>query len=171
MSPAAQAQVNEQTQDAVKVAPKPKLDARQQRCIDDLRIVMTSLVDLIDAENKALKDHDINAVKALSANKWTLTRNYRNQMQAIVDMPDLLQILEDDQRSQLRSLGDRLNKASVRNGQLLSANMEAANRVMNAVVQGVKQATERNAVYGKNGMIRGQSPDGRPMAVSYNREL
>jgi len=132
---------------------------------------MTNLIELIDTENKALSGHDFNTVKALSANKWTLTRNYRNQMQAIADTPDILQILEDDEQLALRSLGERLNSASQHNGRLLSANIDAANRVMNAVVQGVKAANERNAIYGKSGALREQTPDGRPVAVSYNKEL
>jgi flagellar biosynthesis/type III secretory pathway chaperone len=148
-----------------------KAHDRRHRCIQDLRIVMTNLVELIDAENKALSGHDINTVKALSANKWTLTRNYRNQMQAIADTPDILQILEDDERQSLHHLGQRLHTATERNGQLLSANIDAANRVMNAVVDGVKQANERNAVYGKSGALRGHTADGRPVAVSFNQEL
>lgn len=144
---------------------------RQRRSIEDLRIVMSSLTELIDAENAALSGHDIETVKALSANKWTLARNYRNQMQAIADTPDILQILEEDERASLRSLGERLQSATERNERLLSANIEAANRVMHAVVEGVKQAQERNATYGKSGALKGATADGRPLAVSFNKEL
>jgi flagellar biosynthesis/type III secretory pathway chaperone len=144
---------------------------RSRRNLDDLRLVMTNLSDLIDAENAALAGHDIDAVKALSANKWTLTRNYRNQMQAIADAPDILQILEDEERNRLRDLGLRLRTVTMRNERLLSANIAAANRVMHAVVDGVRQAQERNAVYGKSGSLKSAPPDGRPMAVSFNKEL
>jgi hypothetical protein len=132
---------------------------------------MANLTELINAENEALSGHDIDAVKALSANKWTLTRNYRNQMQAIADAPDILQILDDDERNSLRDLGRRLVTATERNEILLSANIAAANRVMHAVVEGVRQAQERNAIYGKSGSLRGATADGRPMAVSFNKEL
>ncbi|MGE4526867.1 MAG: flagellar protein FlgN [Rhodospirillaceae bacterium] len=144
---------------------------RHRRSIEDLRIVMSSLTELIDAENAALSGHDIETVKALSANKWTLARNYRNQMQAIVDAPDILQILEEEERASLRSLGERLQTATERNERLLTANIEAANRVMHAVVDGVKQAQERNATYGKTGALKAATADGRPLAVSFNKEL
>jgi len=144
---------------------------RHRRSIEDLRIVMSSLTELIDAENAALSGHDIETVKALSANKWTLARNYRNQMQAIVDAPDILQILEEEERASLRSLGERLQTATERNERLLTANIDAANRVMHAVVDGVKQAQERNATYGKTGALKGATADGRPLAVSFNKEL
>ncbi|WP_337995991.1 hypothetical protein [Oleispirillum naphthae] len=144
---------------------------RHRRSIEDLRIVMSSLTELIDAENAALSGHDIETVKALSVNKWTLARNYRNQMQAIVDAPDILQILEEDERASLRSLGERLQTATERNERLLTANIEAANRVMHAVVEGVKQAQERNAIYGRSGALKGSTADGRPLAVSFNKEL
>jgi len=155
------------------IAPRTRTSApdRRRRSIEDLRIAMSSLTQLIDAENTALAGHDIDTVKALSANKWTLARNYRNQMQAIADTPDILQILEEDERASLRSLGERLQTATERNERLLTANIEAANRVMHAVVDGVKQAQERNAIYGKTGALKGCSPEGRPLAVSFNKEL
>ncbi|MBN2751535.1 MAG: flagellar export chaperone FlgN [Rhodospirillaceae bacterium] len=159
------------TQTQTKPKTAPTAQDRQRRCIEDLRLVMHNLAELIDVENTALSSHDIDTVKALAANKWTLARNYRNQMQAVADAPDILQILGDDERTDLRSLGERLQSASERNERLLSANMEAANRVMHAVVNGVKQAQERNAIYGKTGALKGSTSDGRPMAVSYNKEL
>ncbi len=150
---------------------EPVKTDRNRRSLDDLRLVMANLAELIDAENKALAGHDIDAVKALSANKWTLTRNYRNQMQAIADAPDILQILEADERDSLRDLGLRLQNVTEHNERLLSANITAANRVMHAVVEGVRQSQERNAIYGKSGSLRGGTADGRPMAVSFNKEL
>ena len=150
------------------VAAKPD---RRRFGLDDLRLVMRNLADLIDTENTALSGHDIDAIKALSANKWTLTRNYRKQMQAIADTPDILQLLEEDERAALKSLGERLQSVTERNERLLSANIEAANRVMRAVVDGVRHAQERNAIYGKSGALRASAPDGRPLAVSFNKEL
>lgn len=148
-----------------------ELTPRARRSIDDLRLVMTNLANLIEAENDALTAHDIDVVKALSANKWTLTRNYRNQMQAVADAPDMLRQLEADERGQLRELGERLDRAAKRNELLLSASIDAANRAMHAVVDGVKKASERGTVYGRTGTLHGVAPDGRPIAVSYNKEL
>ncbi|SBW01329.1 hypothetical protein KL86APRO_11411 [uncultured Alphaproteobacteria bacterium] len=149
----------------------PELKPRDRRNIDDLRLVMTNLANLIETENAALGEHKLDVVKALSANKWTLTRNYRNQMQAIADAPSILQCLEPEERAQLRTLGERLDRECKRNELLLEANIDAANRVMQAMVDGVKQASERGTVYGRTGTIKGISPDGRPLAVSFNREL
>lgn len=148
-----------------------ELTPRDRRNIDDLRLVMTNLTGLIEAENDALTAHNIDTVKALSANKWTLTRNYRNQMQAIADAPDILKLLEVEERASLRELGERLNRAAARNELLLSANIDAANRVMHAVVDGVRKAAERGTVYSRSGALHGVAPDGRPLAVSYNKEL
>lgn len=149
----------------------PELAPRDRRIVDDLRLVMTNLAGLIEAENDALTAHDIEVVKALSANKWTLTRNYRNQMQAVADAPEMLKLLEVEERAVLRELGERLNRAAMRNELLLSANIDAANRVMHAVVEGVRKVQERGTVYGRSGALHGIAPDGRPLAVSYNKEL
>lgn len=148
-----------------------ELAPRDRRAVDDLRLVMTNLAGLIEAENDALTAHNIDTVKALSANKWTLTRNYRNQMQAVADAPDMLKLLESDERALLRELGERLNRAAKRNEMLLSANIDAANRVMHAVVDGVRKAQERGTVYNHSGALHGVAPDGRPLAVSFNKEL
>lgn len=148
-----------------------RLAPRDRRNVDDLRLVMTNLAGLIEAENDALTAHNIDTVKALSANKWTLTRNYRNQMQAVADAPDMLKLLEVEERTLLRELGERLNRAAKRNELLLSANIDAANRVMHAVVEGVRKAQERGTVYSRSGALHGVAPDGRPLAVSYNKEL
>lgn len=151
--------------------PTTELAPRDRRIVDDLRLVMTNLAGLIEAENDALTAHDIEVVKALSANKWTLTRNYRNQMQAVADAPEMLKLLEVEERAVLRELGERLNRAAMRNELLLSANIDAANRVMHAVVEGVRKVQERGTVYGRSGALHGIAPDGRPLAVSYNKEL
>lgn len=145
---------------------------RDRRIVEDLRLAMNSLAELIDAENRALAEHDMDAVKALSANKWTLTRNYRQQMQAVVENPAILKSAADTDRHALRLLGERLNSGAMRNGILLTASIEAASRVMRAVVSGVRQAQERHATsYGKDGVLAGRLAEGRPVAVSYNKEL
>lgn len=147
------------------------LKPRDRRNIDDLKLVMGNLANLIEAENLALVEHNLDAVKALSANKWTLTRNYRNQMQAIADAPSILHALDAEERAEMRTLGERLDRECKRNELLLDAHIDAANRVMHAMVEGVKQASERGAVYGRSGALTGISADGRPLAVSFNREL
>lgn len=152
-------------------APAIELKPRDRRAIDDLKLVMGNLANLIEAENAALGVHNLDAVKALSANKWTLTRNYRNQMQAIADAPMILQALDPEERAEMRTLGERLDRECKRNELLLEANIDAANRVMSAMVDGVRQASERGAVYGRSGSLKGISADGRPLAVSFNREL
>lgn len=147
------------------------LKPRDRRTIDDLKLVMTNLANLIEAENGALNEHKLDTVKALSANKWTLTRNYRNQMQGIADAPMILQALDPEERAEMRALGERLDRECKRNELLLEANIDATNRVMQAMVEGVKKAAERGTVYGRSGALHGISPDGRPLAVSFNREL
>jgi hypothetical protein len=42
---------------------------------------------------------------------------------------------------------------------------------MHAVVEGVRKAQERGTVYSRSGALHGVAPDGRPLAVSYNKEL
>lgn len=157
--------------EAVAAAPAIELKPRDRRALDDLKLVMGNLANLIEAENAALGVHNLDAVKALSANKWTLTRNYRNQMQAVADAPMMLQTLDPEERAEMRALGERLDRECKRNELLLEANIDAANRVMSAMVDGVKQAAERGAVYGRSGALKGISADGRPLAVSFNREL
>lgn len=134
---------------------------------DDLVWACTNLCELLEVENEALTQHDIQTVRDLSDNKAALARIYEQALLPMSEDPSLVDGLEPEQREELTALGRRLQELVEVNARILKAEMEATNRLMDAVVSAVKTNAPNTVTYGKGGAFDGhKGPEHNSVALN-----
>lgn len=125
---------------------------------DDIVWVCTHLCDLLEYENEALADHDDSAVRELAENKSALAHIYEQSVAPMADDPELVESLTPEQKEELTALGHRLKALVEENARLLTAEMEAYDMLMEAMVQAVKTSQNAPVTYSRAGAMDGHSP-------------
>ncbi|MDA8230483.1 MAG: flagellar protein FlgN [Magnetospirillum sp.] len=100
---------------------------------EDLIWVCTNLCELIEVENAALARHDSAAVRELAENKAALAQFYEQLVAPIAANPGLAEGLEPDRKEELAAIGNRLAELMVVNTTLLTAEIGACQRLMDAL--------------------------------------
>ncbi|MGE5545646.1 MAG: flagellar protein FlgN [Solirubrobacterales bacterium] len=137
---------------------------------EDLVWCCTNLCDLLEVENEALARHDASTVHELSENKAALARIYEQTVLPLAEDPSLADALEPEQREELTELGRRLQELVEANARMLKAEMEARQRLMDAVVSAVKSNSNQNVTYGRRGAFDSHlGPEAN--SVSFNQTL
>ncbi|WP_218128435.1 hypothetical protein [Rhodospira trueperi] len=131
-----------------------------------------TLADLLIEENKALRVHDVEAVKALTERKNTCTHVYRQRMLAIHRDPGHLTGLPEDEREIVRATGVWLEAHLSENARLLKSTMEGTNRLMGLVVKAVREVNEEQAAgYAADGRLDDSGHVPSRVTLSYNQNL
>jgi hypothetical protein len=131
-----------------------------------------TLADLLIEENKALRVHDVEAVKALAERKNTCTQVYRQRMLAIHRDPGHLTGLPEDEREVVRATGVWLDAHLSENARLLKSTMEGTNRLMGVVVKAVREVNgDRAAGYDAGGRLDESGHVPSRVTLSYNQNL
>jgi len=137
---------------------------------DDLVWACTNLCDLLEYENEALRNHDVDAIRGLAHNKNALARIYTQSVAPMADEPALAEELEQDQKDELMGLGLRLKTLVEENAMRLRAEMEATQRFMDAVVSAVKSNAINSVNYDRIGGYEVQA-NGEKNSIAFNRTL
>ncbi len=137
---------------------------------DDIVWACANLCDLLEVENEALANHDIQTVRELADNKSALARIYEQSVLPMAEDPSLADELEPEQKDELTELGRRLQGLVEENARRLKAEMEAAERLMDAVANAVKTGATSTCKYGKTGQFDGRAGTER-QSVSFNETL
>jgi hypothetical protein len=138
---------------------------------DDLVFACSSLCDLLEIENEALASHDAETVEVLAENKAALARMYESSMEPLIDDPSLAETLLPEQAEELRALGLRLQALVAVNAMRLKAEMECCRRVMDVVVNAVKQNATKTVTYGRKGTFDSGRKETSRSSLSYNKTL
>ena len=137
---------------------------------EDIVWCCTNLCDLLEVENEALSRHDAATVRDLAENKAALARIYEQSVLPLAEDPALADDLEPEQREELTELGRRLQTLVETNARMLKAEMEACQRLMDAVVSAVKSNASNTVTYGRAGAFDNhKGPDSN--SVSFNQTL
>ncbi|GEO81786.1 hypothetical protein ROR02_19170 [Pararhodospirillum oryzae] len=140
--------------------------------VETLLSAITQLVEILTAENDALRRYDVEAVKALTPRKIKSTRFYQEQMVGVHGNPRMLLDLSEEHRAVLREAGATLDALAQENGRRLKANIEAGKRLMKGVVEAVReQERERATRYAPDGTMDGEPMDAQRKSVTYNKTL
>lgn len=135
-------------------------------------IIVRELTALIEQENAALESNHLDEVQATLSLKQSLTRGYLELAIALRKNPTHLEDVPEDVRNDLRATAHRLDELMKRNSILLKSRMEAANRVMGAIVDAVKEAQSRGAAtYTDGATMSGDVSEHRRLAVAVNKEF
>lgn len=137
---------------------------------DDLVWACTNLCDLLEVENDALANHDVRTVRELADNKSALARIYEQAVLPMAEDPSLAEDLEPEQREELTELGRRLHTLVQENTRRLKAEIEATERLMEAMANAVKASAATTCKYGKDGHLGGPS-SAEKQSLSFNETL
>lgn len=118
---------------------------------DDLVWVCSNLCDLLEVENDALTRHDAETVRELAENKVALARLYEKSVLPMAETPELVESLEPEQVEELKALGMRLAHLVSTNAIMLRAEMDACERVMDAMVSAAKCHATNTVSYSNRG--------------------
>jgi len=138
---------------------------------DDLVWVCTNLCELLEVENDALAHHDAETVRDLAANKVALSNLYERSMVPMAEDPQLVEALEPEQKDELKALGARLAQLVATNSMMLKAEMEACQRVLEAMVSAAKEMSTNTVSYGAGGAFGVSQMGSERNSLALNKTL
>lgn len=146
---------------------KPE-DIRQK--IADYRNIINVFSELLQNENQALKDYDIDKIGKLFDKKAHVVGVYRALVAFFIKNKETLNILAPEERASLKTEAAALDDLLKENDQLLKTRMETSQTVMNSIINIAKATNNANATsYGSQGKY---SPlDNSKNAIAINRTL
>jgi hypothetical protein len=135
--------------------------------IGDLIAISRSLVELLTQENKALRDHKPNDVRALLEQKDELSRAYESRVAGLVEHIDAENMKAVDQtlKDQVRILGQEIHALGNENAGLLQIAMEVNRRVLHGVADAVKASQPSAGTYSKAGVVNQSASRAAPQNV------
>lgn len=150
------------------VEPIKAEDIRQK--IADYRNVISVFSELLQTENQALQNFDMEKVKGLFEKKAQTISVYRTLVAFFIKNKEMLSTLTIEERAELKHEASNLDALIKENDKLLKTRMETSQTVMNSIINFAKAANQANATsYGSHGNY---SPmDNRKNAIALNRTL
>ncbi len=146
---------------------KPE-DIRQK--IADYRNIVSCFSNLLQEENNALRDMNMDVISALFEKKAHTVSVYRSLVAFFIKHKNYLEELSIEERSSLKEEASALDKLLNENNQLLKTRMQTSQTVMDSIINYAKAANNANATsYGNQGKY---SPlDNSKNAIAINRTL
>jgi hypothetical protein len=136
--------------------------------IEDLILITDRLVEILERENEALRNHQNADLREILDDKVTLSRVYESRMQAISEKPEILDGVDAEIRSRLRELGLKANELIAENGNLLRTAMTVSRRVVELIADSVREATPSAGTYGAKGTKESGSPSADSQRVAFS---
>lgn len=123
--------------------------------IGDLIAISRSLAELLALENKALRDHKPDEVRALLEQKDELSRAYESRVAGLVDhvKAEEMKTVNQTLKDQVRILGQKIHELGTENAGLLRIAMEVNRRVLHGVADAVKASQPSAGTYSKSGVV------------------
>ena len=112
--------------------------------LNDLIVITDRLVDLVERENDALKNHKTEVIHTLLDDKATLARVYETRLKGLAEKPEILEDADPVLREKLRHFAEKVETLILENGKLLNVAIEANRRVVDLIADAV-QAQQPNA--------------------------
>ncbi|MBO6784568.1 MAG: hypothetical protein JJ899_15035 [Alphaproteobacteria bacterium] len=136
---------------------------------DSLIRVTERLSSLMDNEVELLRGERARDIKALQADKESLTAVYQRLMSDLHGAPQALNGIDEGRRTALRRAAERLEKSAMGNAVALRTAVEANHRLMEAIADAIRSRSNENSPYGANGQF-GAAPNAS-LNVSVNQTL
>ena len=112
--------------------------------LNDLIVITDRLVDLLERENDALKNHKTEVIHTLLDDKATLARVYETRLKGLAEKPEILENADPALQEKLRHFAEKVETLILENGKLLNVAIEANRRVVDLIADAV-QAQQPNA--------------------------
>lgn len=138
--------------------------------IADYHEIISGFSALLEEENKALAELDMDTVGRLFEKKAQTVGVYRGLVAFFIKNQDALSSLGDEEKKSLKEASETLNALLLENDKLLKTRMETSQTVMNSIINIAKVANNANATsYGCQG--RYTPLDNSKNALAVNRTL
>lgn len=129
------------------------------------------LVQVLEAENRALAAHDEAAVRALLSEKQAACAAFEDVMRRLADA-GAKPVGSTPARLQLATLGERLRRASAENQRRLTAGIAARKRFLDMIAEAVRSQDGGAGTYARSGApARPRGTTIAPSALSFDRAL
>jgi len=121
--------------------------------LNELVTVLDRLDTVMTQETELLRRVKVSEAAPLAAEKQRLAEVYSQLHQQMVEDPTPLAILSESQRQGLREMMARFRKTAEANERAVKSCKTVSERVIQTVIDAVKQKRVEHASYGSNGMI------------------
>ncbi|SCA57875.1 conserved hypothetical protein [Candidatus Terasakiella magnetica] len=137
--------------------------------VNDLIFICERMIEILSAENDALRSHGGNKVQDRLDEKTQLSLFYERHMKSLQRKPDAFKGIDEDTRKNLRELGEEMQELLDENGRLLKIAMDTNRKFMRRVAEAAQEHTPHSGTYANNARVGSQAP--HSASVSLNQEL
>lgn len=136
----------------------------------DYQEIITSFADLLEKENQALRDYNLDEVSQLLEQKNKIVAAYRSMVAYFIKNQDDLNLADLELKKQLKEKSLRLDEQMKENEMLLKTKMQTSKTVMDSIVRMAKvTSTASSTAYGSQGKYA--PVDNTQNALALNRTL
>lgn len=141
--------------------------------LNDLLVITGRLAELLQRENKALREHRAQEVRDLLDEKATLSRVYETRYKGLAEHPEIIAAADLDIRDRLHAMGEKVQILMEENAKLLRTALEANKRVVDLIAEAVRSKQPSAGTYGANAATAedGVHAASRRMAFSLDQTL
>ncbi len=119
--------------------------------INDLITITGHLAELLERENNALRNRQSQELHDILDEKVTLSRLYETRIMGLNEETEVLDEVEPELREKLKGLSEKIGPVMEENAMLLKVAIEANKRVVNMIVEAVRETTHKAGTYAANG--------------------
>ncbi len=139
--------------------------------LNELVTVLERLETVMAQETELLRRVRISESAPLATEKQRLAEVYSNLHQQMVEDPTPLSILNESQRQGLRDMLGHFRKTAEANERAVKACKTVSERVIQTVVDAVKQKRVEHASYGSNGIIGTGWKEQKGVSLTLDRQV
>ena len=138
--------------------------------IDIMKQIVTGFINVVSKENEALKNNNVNGVRALYEQKLKTIAAYRSMSAYFIKNSEIISSFSSPEKDDLKELSKELDVCLKTNELLLKTRMEAGKKVMDTFINIAKVTNNTFATsYGAQG--RYTPLDNNHNALAFNRTL
>ncbi len=139
--------------------------------LNELVTVLDRLDTVMTQETELLRRVKVSESAPFALEKQRLAEVYSQLHQQMVEDPSPLAILNDSQRQGLREVLARFKKTTEENERAVKACKTVSERVIQTVIDAVKQKRVEHASYGSNGVIGTGWKENKAVSLAYDKHV
>ncbi len=139
--------------------------------LNELVVVLERLQTVMSQETELLRRVKVTESAPFAQEKQRLAEVYSQLHQQMVEDPTPLSILNESQRQGLREILARFKKTTEENERAVKACKTVSERVIQTVIDAVKQKRVEHASYGSNGVIGTGWKENKAVSLAYDKHV
>jgi len=139
--------------------------------LNELVVVLERLETVMSQETELLRRVKVTESAPFAQEKQRLAEVYSQLHQQMVEDPTPFSILNDSQRQGLREMMARFKKVTEENERAVKACKTVSERVIQTVIDAVKQKRVEHASYGSNGVVGTGWKETKAVSLAYDKHV